>query len=57
MLNRQILISDLYDAVQDGLYSWEHIAVCALKYMQEGDIHDMLEVNEIFIKEVVEDEY
>ena len=57
MLNKQILISDLYDAVQDGLYSWEHIAVCALKYMQEEDIHDMLEVNEISIKEVVEDEY
>lgn len=57
MLSRQILLSDFYDAVQAGLYSWEHIAVAALKYMPEEDIQDMLEVNEIFLKEVVEDEY
>lgn len=57
MLNKQSLISEVYEAVQEGLYSWEHIAVCALKYMTEEDIQDMLEINEIFLKEVVEDEY
>jgi len=57
MLNKQSLISEVYDTIQEGLYSWEYIAVCALKYMAEEDIQDMLEVNEIFLKEVVEDEY
>lgn len=57
MLNKQMLISAIYDAIQEGLYSWEHIAVSALKYMPKQDIQDMLEINEIFIEEVVQDEY
>ena len=57
MLNKQTLISKMYDCVQEGLLSWEHVAVSALKYMPEEDIQDMLEVNEIYLEEVVEDEY
>lgn len=57
MLNKQSIISDIYDAVQEGLYSWEYIAMSALKYMQKEDIQHMLEINEIFIEEVLEDEY
>lgn len=51
------MISKLYDAVQEGLYSWEHIAVSALKYMSEQEIEDMLEFNEIDIEEGLIDEY
>lgn len=57
MLSKKTMISKLYDAVQEGLYSWEHIAVSALKYMSEQEIEDMLEFNEIDIEEGLIDEY
>ena len=57
MSNKQIIVSKLYDAVDEGLCSWKHIAVAALSYMSEQEIEEMLEVNEIDVREDLIDEY
>ena len=42
-----IRLGNLLDAMDDGLLSGELIAECAIRYMSDDDVVDMLHVNEI----------
>jgi hypothetical protein len=37
----------LYDMIEEGIVTNEHIVLCCLKYMSEDDVKDMMEYNEL----------
>ena len=45
------------ELVDNGMVSWEDLAVMALKYMSTDDVEDMLDTNELSDRFRDEDEY
>ena len=46
----------LWDMLEDGLITHEHIVNCCLKYMSEDDVKDMMECNELIAEDEQEEE-
>ena len=46
----------IYDAVEEGVLTWETVAAAALSYMSEDEVAEMAEMNEFFAYEEDEDE-
>lgn len=43
------------EGVENGFFNAEHLLLCCLKYMSQGDVKDMLQINEYPLwKEVAE---
>lgn len=45
------ITNELYDMVDNGLISWETLAVACMKYMSEWEVADMASDNEFLIKD------
>ena len=46
----------IYEAVDEGVLTWQQIAEAALTYMSESDVADMAHNEEFFLYEEEEDE-
>lgn len=46
----------LWDMMEEGVVSYEHVVNCCLKYMSEDDVKDMMECNELILEEDEEEE-
>jgi hypothetical protein len=44
------------EMADQGLISWKTLAECALKYMSEDEVADMLKANEIIVEEDEDEE-
>jgi hypothetical protein len=44
------------ELAENGIITYEHLAIASLKYMSEDDVRDMLDANEISPKFFGEDE-
>lgn len=47
---------NVIDAVEDGLLSWEVVAMASLKYLSEDQVEEMARANDWFTDEDDEDE-
>lgn len=46
----------IFEAVDEGLLSWEVVAQCALKYMSEDEVKNMAKANELLELLNIDDE-
>ncbi len=46
----------LLDAEDAGMLSWEAIARAAITYMSDDDLGDMIDSNELYVGDNIEDE-
>lgn len=46
-MNVRKYTNKLWDMMEEGLVSYEHVVSCCLKYMSEDDVKDMMECNEL----------
>ncbi len=44
------------EMAEEGLISWQDLALMALKWMSENDVSSMLQANEVFLDNEDEDE-
>lgn len=49
--NVRIATNKVIELVDNGLLSWETLAIACLKYMSEDDVADMARANEFFVEE------
>ena len=56
MANARQMTNKIYDAVNEGLLTWEQVAEAALCYMSEDEVADMAHSNEFFMWEEEDEE-
>lgn len=50
------ITNKIYDAVDEGVLTWETVAAAALSYMSEDEVAEMAQLNEFFAYEDEEEE-
>jgi len=56
MANARQMTNKIYDAVDEGLLTWEQVAEAALRYMSEDEVADMAHNEEFFMWEEEDEE-